>query len=1200
MKRKSKTILLWLLGAVCLLLCSAASLLGMQPKEALAAPILPATTEYTVRFASSNYGEEDAVRMDLQEDGTYYAVVHTQATSLAIFNAEGIRCSNISEVYYGTYNVTYYPDRHEVDAAFVPFFFLLRSNDYQIDPDAQFWTPDGLTYYYTIEIKGSDAFRVLGGNKYWDSPLYLLGNGVNYIAFDSVTGIADVFVDYRKCYLKLDYKDDDGNLIETKKVPMDTENGINYTCDLRTAKVSVSVLDWYDEQIYTRRTELPAGEYVIYYDAINNILTYDATEYRLLMESGDYSDAASRLLETEDGYTYTATWIGKQDSFVVTDGDYEWTAADGSDYLLEAGKTEITFYPETGLVELNPVYYYVYLKSDDYQKLERNRLTTEDGVEYTLTLVTGNTSFFVEGDATRWTNGDDPFLLHFGINTITFYPARSDQYVVIEWQELEEEYTTITISTAEELLSYASASMDADAFRWVVLSLSNNIDLKNTEIYFRSFGGIFEGNGYTLLNYEPSFYGSDYGFFRYLQSTAIVRDLTIECVLHAEGSQEEIGIFAGENNGRLENCTARGVLSGLREIGGIAGKNGEDGVIENCVNYATVTGEFRTGGIAGYNLGTVSGSENYGEINYADKQSNENSNLLYTGGIVGHNGGTILACVNYGTAGYEGIGRVTGGIAGGNLASVSECANYGSIYALHDAGGIVGVYGAIGESEGDLYDYIQDVWDRFNEEEDLENEEEEEENTDESTADAYLGFSYNAGAVTVDSNGGGIAGRITDTSTNQNSGVTDLEDIASSAAVDSEEVVEDDSDDSAEEQKNDRLIEGCISSGIVVVAKEYAGGLFGSMNYGEVRDCIFNGVVNAPDADYVGGIVGNGVAGEINYCAAFGLISGNSYVGGICGSGNRIYNCYSVVTILSGEESEKLGNIAGVVNDAEYNYYVGAVGGIDGIDYRYQAKRIEESALAQVGDLPEDLFGFSESHWYAQSGAYPRLTLFSTAELQRYSGLREIAEYYTERLCQVVFLDEDDAVCAVRYVPYGEALTELPVPPEQEDTVVTWEEYDFSCIRQNIVVYAVYSDMLYSLADNEAMPIFFVEGVFYPDSVLTVQSLPIPDIEGVAISRSLTYSISGESVGESTVVRVRAEDGENAAFILLDGVWTKAEATRIGSFLCFETKGAVCVAIGTEESSILSNPLFYGVLIAVAIVLIVAIVVIVVRRKKRN
>lgn len=264
----------------------------------------------------------------------------------------------------------------------------------------------------------------------------------------------------------------------------------------------------------------------------------------------------------------------------------------------------------------------------------------------------------------------------------------------------------IYIRTAEELVHLAE---ECRVNTWSIgktVVLANDIDM--TDISFEgipTFGGTFVGQGYTIRGLQMEAEGSVVGFFRYLQETALVDGLKTEGNLIPQGSKSIVGGIAGENAGRIQNCSFTGEIGGYEQIGGIAGKNTKEGWILSCAVYGTVYGSHFVGGIVGYNEGGIEKSSNHAAINTKSVHNSvdldeitmdsmfntENVNTSTDiGGVSGYSKGILLGCINYGEVGYKNMGYDVGGIAGSQKGYLAECLNYAKIQGRKDVGGIVG------------------------------------------------------------------------------------------------------------------------------------------------------------------------------------------------------------------------------------------------------------------------------------------------------------------------------------------------------------------------------------------------------------------------------------------------------------------------------------------------------------------------------
>ncbi|MCM1536638.1 MAG: MMPL family transporter [Clostridium sp.] len=274
----------------------------------------------------------------------------------------------------------------------------------------------------------------------------------------------------------------------------------------------------------------------------------------------------------------------------------------------------------------------------------------------------------------------------------------------------QSQYTVIEIFTEEELADLAEkCRLDAWS-RDKYVKLMNDIVLaEHADISIPSFGGVFDGASHKISGLNITQNGSGMGFFRYVQESGIVRNLTVRGRVMPEGSQSRIGGIAGVNYGKISDCGFSGQVAGDGEVGGIAGVNEENGEIRRCDFQGLVLGNHSTGGIAGNNKGTLNNCKNKGSINTRGTEVSyewedltvenlEDMNSTYnitahtdTGGIAGISEGKIYYCTNEGTVGYAHVGYNVGGIAGRlHQGYLQSCSNTGHVYGRKDVGGIVG------------------------------------------------------------------------------------------------------------------------------------------------------------------------------------------------------------------------------------------------------------------------------------------------------------------------------------------------------------------------------------------------------------------------------------------------------------------------------------------------------------------------------
>ena len=266
----------------------------------------------------------------------------------------------------------------------------------------------------------------------------------------------------------------------------------------------------------------------------------------------------------------------------------------------------------------------------------------------------------------------------------------------------------IVISNEDEFYEFAKMCKTDAWSRGKTVWLTNDLNLSGKEtVYAATFGGTFVGNGHTISGVNIYEKGSYLGLFRYVQASGTIDGLTVTGELKPDGSKKNIGGIAGENSGKITNCSFIGSIEGDSNVGGICGSMTESAVVSDCKFEGSVTGKSYVGGIAGQSHGLVEKCENRGSINTTDTEESKTiqdvdidlaklgttesiSAATDTGGICGFSKGKIIECANYGNVGYESIGYNTGGICGRQSGLIRGCENSGEIRGRKDVGGISG------------------------------------------------------------------------------------------------------------------------------------------------------------------------------------------------------------------------------------------------------------------------------------------------------------------------------------------------------------------------------------------------------------------------------------------------------------------------------------------------------------------------------
>ncbi len=236
--------------------------------------------------------------------------------------------------------------------------------------------------------------------------------------------------------------------------------------------------------------------------------------------------------------------------------------------------------------------------------------------------------------------------------------------------------------------------------------LEANIDLTGSG--FRPipiFGGVFDGQGHSIVGLSVDVEGSNQGLFRYLQKDGIIRNLSVRGVITPGGDKSNIGGIVGNNSGVLQNCSFSGYVKGKDNVGGLVGWNDTSGTIINSSSSGVIYGKSKVGGVVGFNVGTVLRCSNDSSVNTTVEEYKLNFEELTVdeiglfksfmdamdiGGIAGVNSGIVRSSENRGSIGYPHVGYNVGGIVGRQSGHVTECSNHGSVYGRKEVGGIVG------------------------------------------------------------------------------------------------------------------------------------------------------------------------------------------------------------------------------------------------------------------------------------------------------------------------------------------------------------------------------------------------------------------------------------------------------------------------------------------------------------------------------
>lgn len=357
----------------------------------------------------------------------------------------------------------------------------------------------------------------------------------------------------------------------------------------------------------------------------------------------------------------------------------------------------------------------------------------------------------------------------------------------------------------------------------------------------------------------------------------------------------------------------------------------------------------------------------------------------------------------------------------------------------------------------------------------------------------------------------------------------------------------------------------CKNYGSINAKKNAVGAVAGLQELGVLYRCEGYGETAASAGQYVGGIVGDSVS-SVEQCYSFANVSGDSFVGGIAGTGYNITDCVSISSISS--EGECIGNIAGDVSEEGIvtgnRFAQNAIGGIDNISYTEKAWPCSYEEIMEMEGIPEGFEG---------------VTIIFQAE-------GEVLDRMT--------------------VAYGGTIAEgsMPQIPEKEGCYARWpESFDRYKITKNEVLEAEYVNWTVSVSSVEKLsdrPMAIAAGEFYQDTALKLEILESGELVGLnkipayAFEWKLT-SQTPKDYGEVEMRLHLPEDSEAAeVMVCQEGGWQKVKTTTDGSYV-------VCTVPYGSELAVFPVKKSYTVyVIAAAVAAAAGIVLLVLKKIKTN
>ncbi len=438
---------------------------------------------------------------------------------------------------------------------------------------------------------------------------------------------------------------------------------------------------------------------------------------------------------------------------------------------------------------------------------------------------------------------------------------------------------------------------------------------------------------------------------------------------------------------------------------------------------------------------------------------------------------------------------------------------------------------------------------------------------------ALLKYCINYGDVNANEMSGGIAGAVGFESIVRNGENMQLPD---GTEVDPDAVLK-------------AVINSDINMGKVNSKAKYAGGIAGRADMGNIDNCLSTSKVSSEEDAYVGGICGYSLA-DIKTCIAISELEGKNIIGGICGEGKNISNCYCM-PVINNKKTDKTGAVAGAVTgDISANYFIDeGLSGVGGTDLEGKAEPVKpQDMVSGDGNMPQKLSGLDkETYKIATGDKYlPQIkALFENDAKNIGETISAISDEYARFHFKVVFMDNGAELKTVTK-EYGEKLTDKDIPhvAAQGGEIPAWDRDVTEPIVRNVVFTTEYSKATTTISTGEEPALLLVEGIFPDGTYVKVNETDTDlDFKGYKIYKAYNYTLSDSSYGDLKIhIRNDAKKSVSIA-VKEDGAWEITDSERDGTYDVFTMKEpGEFVMLYKRPKPVTVFGIIFGILAAVA------------------
>ena len=335
------------------------------------------------------------------------------------------------------------------------------------------------------------------------------------------------------------------------------------------------------------------------------------------------------------------------------------------------------------------------------------------------------------------------------------------------------------------------------------------------------------------------------------------------------------------------------------------------------------------------------------------------------------------------------------------------------------------------------------------------------------------------------------------------------------------------------------IIDKCLNYGEIAARKNNLGGIVGQMNLGLITGCGNYGDLSSESGSYIGGLAGFSRSAVRNSFSR-GSLSGARYIGGAVGYGYIVSDVVTMVCIPDAEQ--EYGAIAGAVSDRDEQHLHGNL----------------------FVSEPQIVSKYRSGKTYGAQAGIGNVSFPEIAEEITYQQLMEKEDVPKEFKAMTLTFEAEDEVVKALTCEYGTKLKKKKIPkvPKKEGYTGEWDRKDFSDIKGDDTVRAVYSIEITTLSSKKKrdgkQSVLLVNGSFGKDEKLVLASVDAKEEETERWHVTLTEKGKHE-------FRFLPVEADTALYLEKDGKKTVLKTDAYGKYLTFTTEETDFILVSESE-----------------------------------